>query len=253
MKLRTPHCLGLLALGGCLLTGYDERPLPREAPRADGTNEDGGSTHDAGAAWPAPDASAEPDLDAHVDTMRDAARSPDSAELGSVEGYCRTYPCGTIKECADPASCVLGCGPLDVAYEEGDAGRRDVHCTFDCSGSDACETSCGPSLHCQTACLDVGVCSTHCGVGARCDVHCGGRRCKAECESGSRCTFDCRDGRCDAIVCRAGASCLLRCNVSETSMQNDAQRCGFSACEAGEPQRCGNGSTVVCGRPCPPR
>lgn len=254
MNLRTAYCLCLLALGGCFLTGYEERPLPPiDQPREAGPHDDAGMAPEAGAEPFDMDAAALPDLDARVDTMLDAELEPvtdASDDLGSIEAYCRTRPCGTIKQCDDPASCTLGCGPLDRAYDEVDAGRRDVDCTLDCSGSSTCETSCSPSLRCQTACSEADSCRTSCGVGASCDVYCGGSHCKAECESGSRCAFDCRNGGCDQIVCRAGASCLLRCGASG---ETDETSCSFAVCEVGQPQRCNNGRSVVCGRACPTR
>lgn len=241
-----------LLLSGCLISGYDERGARGE--------EDGARPSDS---EPAHDAGVVPDIDIDAatsnaldasDTMMDARLGPADDDGGTVgmggdvEQYCRTHDCGDIKNCSG-ASCTLTCGGEDYLV---DAGGRGVDCTFDCAGAETCSTTCSTALACQTSCVGTTVCVNDCAVGATCDVYCGDSRCKGTCESGSNCEFFCRAQTCDDLICRAGARCLLRCGDRTSPNTNDST-CRFNVCEAGQQQRCGDGRTVVCGRPCPMR
>ncbi|MET0344294.1 MAG: hypothetical protein ABW252_24980 [Polyangiales bacterium] len=240
-----------LLASGCLISGYDEK---RAAPIDDASQLPGDAAPtrtDAGSELDI-DAGMSDRLDARVPRMDAQLDPPDDDDGGrnDVETWCATHACGEVKQCSG-ADCALSCGDQD--YLQVDAGRG-VDCTFDCDGSERCDTTCNIALGCQTSCLGTAQCSNTCKVGASCSVYCGTARCGGTCESGSSCAFACPTEGCDEIYCKAGARCILRCGGNGNNMPNtNDSACKFQLCDNGQQQRCGNGRTVVCGRPCPMR
>lgn len=127
-------------------------------------------------------------------------------------------------ECAAPP-CHVDCEPDSDCNSQCANGsctcRESATCAFSCLAP-PCHVICeGDHPHCDGACAN-GECT--CGPDSRCDFVCDAPPCHANCGAGSSCSLLCPDG--------------LNGN------------CSLDTCDGGA-MTCPNGTTAVCGVPCP--
>jgi hypothetical protein len=160
-----------------------------------------------------------------------------AALASACDGGGRFYCANATCVCGPGAECDLGCGapPCHISCGQGSQ----------CSGTCANGTcSCDPGAECNFDCAS-GPCHVQCaGDNPTCDGVCANGSCV--CGPHSNCHFSCLDHNCHAS-CAPGSSCTLDCPQGNAGKQG----CDFSACAAGAPVMCANGTTLACGAPCP--
>ncbi|HMI90711.1 MAG TPA: hypothetical protein VK509_05075 [Polyangiales bacterium] len=237
--------VGLLAAGGCVMSGYDRAPLPAIAPPGAGQ---GGSS--------SPSGSGGSDATRAGSGGMAAGRGGTGARAGSssapVVDVCDQASagarCNDGKACTENDVCAGGfcqgkpkacpftlndCTPVVCVEEIGECSNTPVPdlticgfgqvnqcvaglCTVaEVCDEEPCEVECDDES-CLYECPGAALCQPVCERSA-CYFDCqGATRCQATCEANTRCTVDCRDAEQCAASCADKAGCVIDCRGAGT-------------------------------------
>jgi len=238
--------VGLLAAGGCVMSGYDRAPLATIAPPGAGQ---GGGNSQSGTGG--------------SDAMRagggaSAGSGGTGARAGSaslpVVGVCDKAsagsPCDDGRACTENDACAGGycqgrlkacpftlndCVPTVCVEETGECANTPVPdlticgfgqvnqcvaglCTVaEVCDEEPCEVECD-GVSCLYECPGAALCQPVCArARAACYFDCKSAvRCEATCAVNTRCTVDCRDAQQCAASCAYGAGCVVDCRGAYT-------------------------------------
>jgi hypothetical protein len=245
--MRVLACACLILVGGCFLSGYEERTFGRDAEASPVAMDDaagskllvdGGAVVAKDAAPPSSFDSAVFGMDATViPTTRDAG--PDARVIRPWEEWWEAWK----NRDAGPRDAALADagGPSDAAAADAEGGASDagdaevadaaiprdaevVPCIgpFCAEKSQACTTqNCDlecpvggsgsrPPDSCWLDCADAEICETTCHVYESCLTECQGTTCQANCAQESSCGMFCDEAHCKG-VCEPGATCAFFC------------------------------------------